>query len=151
MMIVKGGKYKSDDGKAIYKIISISPKNRTVSFVSTTNKKAASVIIPDYVIIGGVKYKVTAVEKKALTNLKVKKIIIGKNVKKIGAKAFYGCRKLKNLIIKTKNLKAKNVGKKTFAKTQKKIKISIPKKKYMAYRLLLCKRGISMKAKFIRN
>ena len=59
-------------------------------------------------VISGVTYKVTAIEKKAFSGCKkLNKVTIGKNVAKIGAKAFYGCSKLKTLIIKSTKMTVK--------------------------------------------
>ena len=57
-------------------------------------------------------------------------------------------KKCKTLIIKTNKLKKKNVGKKAFAKMNKKIKVKTYSKKIKSYRKLLKKRGISKKAKY---
>lgn len=43
-------------------------------------------------------------------NKKATKIIIPASVKKIGKKAFYVCKKLKSITIKSKKLKSKSVG-----------------------------------------
>lgn len=145
---VKGRKYTSDDGSGVYRIISTNEKSREVSYVSPANKKTLSVIIPVVVVISGKSYKVTQIEKKALQNLKIKKITIGKNVKKIGAKAFYRCSKVKTITIKTTKLKLKSIGSKAFAKTPKKVTVKLPKKKFKNYKKILIKRGIYKKAKF---
>lgn len=145
---VKGRKYTSDDASGVYRIISTNEKSRTVSYVSPVNKKTASVTIPAVVVISGKSYKVTEIEKKALQNLKAKKITIGKNVKKIGTKAFYRCSKVKTITIKTTKLKLKSIGSKAFAKTPKKVTVKLPKKKFKNYKKVLIKRGIHKKAKF---
>ncbi|MBQ7066670.1 MAG: leucine-rich repeat protein [Lachnospiraceae bacterium] len=98
----------SDDGKATYKVTTSNLTNGTVTYVAPTNKKATTVTIPDTVVMDGVTYKVTSVEKKAFkNNKKIKKVTIGKNVSKIGSKAFYGCSKLKTLTIKSSKLTTK--------------------------------------------
>ena len=100
-------------------------------------------------MIDGVTYKVTAIEKNAFKkNKKMKSVTIGKNVRKIGKKAFYGCKKLKKLTIKSTKLTTKKVGSKAFGKTPKKMTVKVPKKKFKAYKKMLIKRGVNKKAKF---
>jgi len=120
--------------------------------MAPANKNAATVNVPDTVVISGVTYKVTAIEKKAFSGCKkLKKVTIGKNVTKIGAKAFYGCSKLKTLIIKSTKLTVKKVGSKAFGKTSKKMTVKVPKKKFNAYKKMLKKRGVNKKAKFKKS
>ncbi len=144
-----GTKVTSDDGKATYKITKSALKNKTVTYVATTNKKASTITIPDTVVISGVTYKVTAVEKNAFANnKKLKTVTIGKNVTAIGAKAFYGCKNIKTLIIKSKKLTTKKIGSKAFSKTPKKMTVKVPKNKFKAYKKMLIKRGVDKKVKF---
>lgn len=69
----------------------------------------------------------------------------------LNAKAFYNCKKLTSITIKTTKLTTKNVGKKAFTKTgssnYKKLTVKVPKKKLKAYKTMLKKRGLSSKAK----
>ncbi len=144
-----GTKVTSDDGKATYKITKSALKNGTVTYVATTNKKASTITIPDVVVIGGVSYQVTAVEKNVFANnKKLKTVTIGKNVTAIGAKAFYGCKNIKTLIIKSKKLTTKKIGSKAFSKTSKKMTVKVPKNKFKAYKKMLIKRGVNKKVKF---
>ena len=70
---------------------------------------------------------------------------------KIGSKAFYGCKKLLNITIKTTKLTTKNVGSKAFTKAgssnYKKMVVKVPKSKLKAYKKTLKKRGVNSKAK----
>lgn len=72
------------------------------------------ITVPDKVSIYGKKYPVTFIQKGAFKNEHVEKIVIGKNVKKIGANAFSGVRGLEKITIKSKKLKAKSIGKNAF-------------------------------------
>ena len=84
----------------------------------------------------------------------LKKLIslsIGKNVKIIGAKAFYGCSKLKTINILTTKLTAKNVGSNAFKKVNKKATYTCPKKKLTAYQSLLLEKGVSKSSKIQGN
>ena len=144
-----GTKLTSDDGKATYKITRSSLKNKTVTYAATTNKKVSTIVIPDTVVVSGVTYQVTAVEKNAFANnKKLKTVTIGKNVAAIGAKAFYGCKNIKTLIIKSKKLTTKKIGSKAFSKTPKKMTVKVPKNKFKAYKKMLIKRGVNKKVKF---
>jgi len=75
-------------------------------------------------------------------------ITLPSKVKKIGTSAFYGCKKLKTITIKTKLLKSSNIGKNAFKGISSKATIKLPKSKYKTYKTMLCKKGISKKAKF---
>lgn len=141
-------KKKSDDGKATYIITAFSAKNKAVTYVAPTKTRMSKVTIPDTVVIDGVKYKVTAIEKNAFKNNKyIKTVIIGKNVKNIGAKAFYGCKKLKNITFKTTKLKSSTVGKQAFKGTPKNAVVKVPKKSLKTYKKFLYKKGLNKKAK----
>ena len=72
---------------------------------------------------------------------------VGKNVKKIGTKAFYGCKKLKKIVIKTKQLQAKKVGNKAFNGIYSKVKIKVPKPKLKTYKKILKAKGVGKRAK----
>ena len=57
--------------------------------------------------------------------------------------------------MKSKKLTEKNVGSKAFEKAgssnYKKVKVTVPAKKYAAYKKLLKKKGISKKAKIVKK
>ena len=58
---------------------------------------------------------------------------------------FYGCRKLKTLVIRSSQIKS--FGKGALKKTYAKMKVSVPKAAKKKYKKLLKKAGISKKAK----
>ena len=110
--------------------------------------RMASVTIPATVTISGAKYKVTEVKANALkNNKKIKSVTIGKNVTKIEKNAFYGCKKLTSVNIKTRKLTSKSVGAKAFSKISSKAKVIVPKAKKKAYKKWLYKKGLPKKAK----
>ena len=78
---------------------------------------------------------------------KIKKVVIPSSVNRIGKKAFYGCKNLKNITIKTTKLTKKNVGSKAFFGIHAKAVIKVPKKKLSAYRKMLKARGVTKKEK----
>ena len=115
---------------------------------SAAKKKAKTVVIPKTVKVDGVNYKVTAIAEKAFAgNKKLKTVVIGADIEKIGEKAFYKCVNLKKITIQTTKLTAKTVGAKAFAKIHKKAVVKVPKAKKKAYKKWLKKRGIGGKQK----
>ena len=78
----------------------------------------------------------------------LKKVTIGKNVETIKAGAFYGCKALKKVTIKSTVLK--KVGKKAFKGTNNLAKIKVPKKKLKAYKKLLKGKGLSKTVKITK-
>ncbi|MCR5099143.1 MAG: carbohydrate-binding domain-containing protein [Lachnospiraceae bacterium] len=72
-----------------------------------------TLIVPATVSIGGQTYKVTRIQAGALKgNEDIKKVVIGSNIKVIGAKAFANCNNLKTITVNGSTLK--KVGKKAF-------------------------------------
>lgn len=120
-----------------------------VTLVSVNSNKK-SITVPNEVTINGVKCKVTAISAKAFANNKtITKVTIGKNVKSIGKKAFYKCKKLKKIIVKSKVLKT--VGKKAIKGIHKKAVIKVPKKKLKAYKKLFVKKSGLVKTMKIKK
>ena len=111
-----------------------------------SSKKTGTVSIPATIKKNGVTYKVTAIKANAFKGKKIGKVIIGANIKTIGAKAFCNCKKLKNITIISTQLKASKVGAKAFKGTPKKVKVRVPAKKKAAYKKWLYKKGINKKA-----
>ncbi len=145
----KGTKHQDDKKYATYKITKAGLKNGTVEYVKPVKKSKSTVTIPATVKIDGVTYKVTSVAKNAFKgNRHIKCLTIGKNVKKIGAKAFYGCKKLKTVTIKTTKLTVKGVGSKAFKGIKSTATIKVPKKKFKTYKSMLKKKGVGKKVKF---
>lgn len=120
-------------GKLKYKILVSSATKGTVTVYRAQSKSLRKVIIPAKVKINGYSFKVTEISDRAFyANKKLEKVILGKNIRKIGKKAFYGSSRLKNADIKSKSLA--RVGAKAFAKTHKKLTIKVPKSKKKAYK-----------------
>ncbi len=135
-------------GKSIYKVASV--KSNTVQYIKPSEKGLKNVEIPSAVKIGEKSYKVTAIAENAFKNDKiVQKAVIGKNVRTIGKMAFYGCKNLAKITVKTTSLTLKNVGKQAFAKGRKKITITVPKEKQKAYQTVFKKRGMEESGKVI--
>lgn len=132
---------------ASYQVTSAAEKNPTVVYKGSKKQKA-SVTIPDTVTIDKVTYKVTSIAANAFkNNKKLKKVVIGKNVTKIGKKAFYGCSKLKKITVKTTKLTKKNVGSQAFKGIHKKAAFKVSKKKISSYRKVFRARGAAKTTK----
>lgn len=99
-----------------------------------TNKKAKRMTIPAVIKVNGVTYKVTSIGTKAFNgNKKLTKITVGTNIKKISNNAFFKCKNLKMVNIKSVLLTKKTANKKAFKGTNKKMVIKVPKKVKKAY------------------
>ena len=130
----KGDTFSVSNNK--YKIIGSS----SVEFTGLVNAKKKEVTIPKTIKYGGKTFQVTVVAEKALKgNTKVKKITIGENVKEIEAYAFYGCKNLKTIQIKSTKLKY--VGKNACKGIHSKATIKVPKKKWKEYKELFKNKG----------
>ncbi len=142
---VKVGK-KATVGGSQYKVTAVKG-TRTVQFTKG-KKNAKTVKIPSTVKISGKSYKVTVVAKNALKgNKKLTKLTIGANIKKIGANAFKGCSKLKNVTIKTKKLTKSKVGNNAFKGINAKATIKVPKAKVKAYKKIVQAKGAGKSVK----
>ena len=147
-ILTKGTSLSDQKTGAVYEI---TMEGKEVSYKKQSTKKK-KIVIPDQVTINGYTYKVTSIADNAFKNNKnITTVIIGKNIKRIGKKAFYGCKSLRNITIKTKLLKKNTVGSKAFtkagSKNYKKLKVKVPKKKLKLYKKILRKKGLSKKTK----
>ena len=116
-------------GGVTYKILSVATREAVVvpSSDAAGKSKGTSLVVRDQVTIDGVKYQITSIENGAFAKYKkLKKVVIGKNVRRIGKKAFFKCKSLKKIILKGK--KISKVGKKAFKGIHKKAKFKYPKK-----------------------
>lgn len=142
----KGEKLRDENG-AVYVVTKADSKNPEVAYQKAASTKG-TVVVPDTVVVNGMTYKVTSIEKKAFgTAKKIKTIVLGKNVKSIKKDAFAGCKTLRKIIVKTKKLTKKTVAKKAFRGVRKNVRIVVPKKKKQAYRKLFYQRGLNKKVK----
>lgn len=135
--------------KAKYKIIGKSASGYSVSCVKFGSNKIKTAVIPDFVAINGVSYKVTSIAPNAFKKCKkLKKVTIGAGVTEIGKNAFSGCKNLKNVIVKSKSLK--KIGKNAFKGINKTAKIKVPKKKIKAYTKLFRKAKVAKSVKITK-
>jgi len=114
---------------------SVLVKGKEVEYSYSNNKKNSSYMIPDTVRYSGHTYKVTKIGRFAFSYYKkMKKVTIGKNVKRIEKGAFNECKKLKTIVIKSKKLKF--AGRWAIDGISPKAVIKVPKGKRKAYKKL---------------
>lgn len=98
------------------------------------NKKAKRVTIPAVIKVNGVTYKVTSIGAKAFNgNKKLTKVTIGTNIKKISNNAFFKCKSLKTVTIKSVLLTKKTASKRAFKGISRKMVMKVPKKMKKVY------------------
>ena len=120
----------------------VTGKN-TVSYVKPKSYSSKKIVIPDSVTYKKKTYKVTAIAPNVfLNNKRLINLTIGKNVTTIGDKAFYNCRKLKTITIKSRKLTSIKGG--AFYSKQK-MTIYVQAKYYSKYAKLIKKSGIYKK------
>lgn len=127
----KGSRY--DLGALQYQVTKSAAAGGTVTVAKLLKKNQKKVVIPAAVELDGYSFKVTAVSAKVFQKSKLKSVVIGANVTKIGKRSFFGCKKLKSITFKGK--KAPKIGKQAFKGIQTKCRIAVPKK--MAKKQLL--------------
>ena len=117
-------------GGLVYKTTKTDAK--TVICTDVSNKSIENIKIPGKVVYKGISYKVTEIGKSVFEGCqKLKKVVIGKNIKIIGDKAFYKCKLLKLLDIKSGKLK--KAGKNVIGETAEDLEIKAPAGKYNKY------------------
>ena len=105
----------------------ITGKN-TAECIGYVGKKN-SVTIPPSLKYMGVTYQITSIKTKAFSgNKNLRSIVIPSSIRTIGSQAFFKCKNLKKITIKTPYLSKKTVGAKAFKGIHAKAKIKVPKK-----------------------
>ncbi|MDD3746895.1 MAG: leucine-rich repeat protein [Anaerostipes sp.] len=134
--ISKGKTYTVSSKK--YKVTNASTNGKgtvTLTGVTTSKSKLTSLSIGNTVKIGNKTFKITAIGSNVCKSYtKLKKVTIGNNVTSIGKYAFYNCKKLSKLTIKSTKLKS--VGSKAIKNIKKNAKIDVPSKKVSKYKKL---------------
>ncbi len=128
-------------GSYKYKVIKADITGKgTVALAGVKSKSLKKISVADTVKIGGKKFTITEIGNNAFSGCsKATTATIGKKVAKIGTKAFYNCKKLKKITVKSSSLKS--VGKNALKNIQKKAVITVPKKKLKAYKKLFKSKG----------
>jgi len=126
----KGQTYIVDDLK--YK----ATGDFTVIFKGVANPELTEVDIPSKIVVNGISAKITQIANNACAdNEIITAVSIGKNVEKIGKKAFYGCSNLSEVEIYTTTLKS--VGKKAFKEIADGSKFAVKKKCKAKFKTML--------------
>lgn len=131
-----GGKYK------ITKVVKENGKvvRGNVTYMAPYDRNCTKMTAPKYVVIGGVKFKVTAIYKDAFKNCKkLKSATIECYVRTIGANAFDGCKSLKKVTIRSNRLT--KIGACAFKGIDKNAKFKVTKHKVNKYKNMILKAG----------
>lgn len=140
---IKAGAQAKVNG-AKYKVTKAGVSGKAeVAYVAPVNASKASVSIPSSVTIKGFKCKVTSIAAGAFkNNKKLRNVTIPSSIGKIGKQAFYNCRNLTRIEIKSKTLTEKTVGAKAFAGVSSKAVVKFPPGRQKAYKKLLKAKGL---------
>ncbi len=122
------------------KVISAAIGKPTVSFYRAVKKNTSVITVPEKVTVNKVTYKVVGIADNAFSgNKKVNKVVVGKNVAKIGKKAFFNCKNLKQITFRTVSISS--VGKDALKNTGQNLVIKVPKAKLAKYKKLFSGKG----------
>lgn len=153
--ISKGSVLSHTASNAQYRVMKVSKSadakgvSGTVSYLCPIKKNKTSATIPAKVTINNQTFKVTTIANGAFSgNKKLKKVVIGKNVKKINAKAFKGCKNLSKITIKTSRLTKTSIGKNAFKKINTKAVIKVPSTKFKKYKKFIKASGAAKSVVF---
>ena len=128
-------------GGAYYRITGGGRAGYTAELCCLVKKKTKTLKVAATVKANGHDYKVTSIAARACKgNRYLRKVTIGKYVQVIGAKAFYGCKNLRQITVMGTALKKVKSG--AVKKIHPKAVVRVPKKKRAAYRKLF-KRKVS--------
>lgn len=129
-------------GSGSYTII--SEKWKTVQYEGLSEKSYTVAEIPATTVeLKGKKYSVTQIAANALANSdRIKKAVIGKNITKIGKKAFYNCKNLKSITIKSELLKKSSIGSNAFKGLPSDAVLTVPQEKLSTYKSILKSKGL---------
>lgn len=142
-----GSKFRA--GKAWYQVTRSAASGASAAYLKPAAKTYKNVTIPATVTWQGITYQVTSVSAKALKgNKKLTGVVVGKNVTKIGASAFEGCKSLKKITIKSKTLK--EVGKNALKGVHAKCKIKVPGNLVKKYTAKFKKKGQKAGVKVVK-
>lgn len=123
-----------------YKVTNNFVDNPTVTVIGYKNKKLTKIVVPSTVSYKKVNFKVTAIDNNAFKGQKkATSVVIGKNVKTIGSKAFANGTKIKKITVKSTVLS--KIGTKAFSGIYKKAVIKVPAKQLKSYKKIMKNKG----------
>ncbi|MDE7311102.1 MAG: leucine-rich repeat protein [Eubacterium sp.] len=124
-------------GKGVY---AVWEEDGTAQYTQCTSKTATSISIPATVRIDGEIYEVNVMDDGCIRNQKkVKTLTIGQNVAQIGEEAFYGCKQLKKIKIKSEQIEY--IGEDAFRGISSKAIIYVPQSCLTEYRQMIRESG----------
>ena len=122
----------------------ITKAGKTVSYEKPASKKAENVTIPATIKIHNLKYRVTVISAEAFSgNDKISNLTVGKCMRKIETKAFYGCKNLKRVTFQ--GSKVKTIEEEAFAKTKSNLLVKAPKASLDTYKDMMETAGAVVK------
>ena len=134
---------------AYYKVTKGGTSGKAEAAYMKPSKAAKTVTIPATVKVSTVTCKVTTIASGAFKDrTKMKKVVIGKNVRTIGKGAFKGCKNLKQIDIRTKLLTASGVKAGAFKNINAKAAFTLPSAKKKAYKKILLGKGATKEMTF---
>lgn len=99
----------------------ITAQNKAAFTGLVKKSKANTVTIPAKAVYSGRSYKVTEIAAKACAgDKKLTRLIVGRNIVKIGKRAFWKCKRLKKIVYQGAKPQKKNIGKQAFRATSMK-------------------------------
>lgn len=122
-------------------------KYNTVRIVKLNNKTAKKISIPSTVTFKSRKYKVTGISKQAFKGTNITSLVIGNNVSAIGRQAFFKCKKLKRIKIKSVKLRQGKIGENAFKGIPSNAKVTVPSSCKVLYDTILRQKGLTWGAK----
>ncbi|MBO4524485.1 MAG: leucine-rich repeat protein [Ruminococcus sp.] len=137
-----------ESGNLLYEIKTAGTKKKAgtvyVAGIYDYRKAKSSITIPKTIKVDGISYKVIGIAEEAfMQDNTLEKLVIGANVKYIEKNAFYSAYALKEIVIKSKKLTSKTVGKNAFAKIKNNVTVTAPSKKLSSYKKVLTAKGLS--------
>ncbi len=136
----KGDVFTTKDAK--YRVV-LDKKRLALEYVKPQKKNMIKYVVPKTVTYQKTVYPVVSIAKNAFkNNKKLKKVIVGNNVSKIGSSAFKGCKNLKNIKLTTNKLTKKSIGKNVFKGIHSKAVIHVSKSMQKKYQKMLKGKGI---------
>ncbi|MCR5281906.1 MAG: hypothetical protein K6E18_00910 [Lachnospiraceae bacterium] len=137
-----GDEIKDEKTGNTYKVTAVGKENTVTLTKAAVKKKTA--VIPATVTIGGITYKVTAVDANLLKNQKVTTLELGENIAKIPVGVIKNNKNLKTLKIRNPK-KVITLTKKHFKGRKGKLKVYVVKKMFNKYKKMLKAKKITSK------
>lgn len=121
----------------------------TVAYIKPYSKNCTTATIKPTVKFAGITFQVTSITNNSFKGcMKLKKVVIGKNVTQIGKNAFNDCKRLKTITIQSSSIK--KIGSNAFKGINAKAKIKVPSKMLTKYIKLINKANVPKTVKITK-